>query len=190
MRRALVFVSILLLLGAAAPTDGKKKPNPAAFEGKILFVDPMSYMCDVNAGGFSSRVVLGPGSKLTSNGKPIDFSDLKSGHKVRLVTTASSSRILINTLDVLEPVVARTKPVPKPVLYTVQGQVQSFDPFAQRLVVSAKGNTYFLDMSQGTPFKDPEMGASKLTSGRKVSLTLQNFGVTRTEIINIDVVPE
>lgn len=177
-----------LLLIATAPED-EKKTNPNAIESKILFVDPISYSCVVQTGIYSTPVVLAAGSQLKSQGNPIAFTDLKVGQKVRLSTSRNSSEVMIDTLEVIDPIVVRKEPPPKPKRYTVSGVVNSYDPFDQLLSVSAAGNTYFLSLSDKTVFKakekDKDAGASNMRPGTKVSLTLQDFGPGRKEVIDV-----
>jgi len=185
-----IVLPLFLLLAAASPKE-EKKPNPNAVESKIIFIDPVSFSLVVQTGIFSTPVTLAAGSQLKSQGKDIAFSDLRVGQIVRLSTSRNSSEVMIDSLEVIKPVVVRKEPPPKPKRYTVTGTINSYDPFDQLLSVSALGNTYFVSLSDKTAFKakkkDQNAGASDMRPGTKVTLTLQDFGPGRKEVIDITV---
>lgn len=186
--RSLFLLNLFSAITFAA--EAPKKPNLNAVEASVLFINPIDYTCVVKSGLYSTTLLLAPSSKLKSQGKPIAFSDIKVGQKVRLSTTMNTNQIMIDSLEVVSPPVVRTAPVPKPKLYTVKGQVHSYDPFTQMLTISAGGNTFFLPMSNKTLFKEPKdgedsKGVSALVPGKSLEVVLQDFGPGRKEIASI-----
>lgn len=183
-----LLLALYLLLAAAAPVE-EKKPDPNAIDSKILFIDPFNYSLVIQTGLFSTPVILAAGSELKSQGKEIAFSDLKVGQKVSVSTSQNSSDVVVNSLEVIDPVVVRTEPPPKPKRYKVSGTINNYDPFGQLLTVAAQGNTYFISTSDKTAFKSQDkeknLGVSDLRAGTKVTLTLQDFGPGRKEVIDV-----
>jgi hypothetical protein len=180
--------------------ETKKKPNPNAIEASILFLNPSNYTCALQVGTYSSVASFAAGTRITSQGKPIDFTDLKVGQKVLVSTTQNDQQLVIGSLEVIDPPVTRTSPPPKPVLTTVKGIINSYDPFAQRLSITAGGNTYFVNISDLTQYEPEEMeknrrqsaqrkesaGAKDLKPGARVTVKLQQFGPGRREIASIN----
>lgn len=188
IRITLLPLALCLLLAAAEP-EKEKKPDSNVVESKILFIDPVNYSLVVQTGVYSTPVILAAGSQLKSKGKEIAFSDLKVGQKVRLSTSQNSSDVIVDSLDVIDPPVVRKEPPPKPKQYKIRGTINSYDPFGQLLSVSAQGNTYFISMSNKTTFKsknkEKDLGVSDLDPGTKVTLTLQDFGPGRKEVVDV-----
>lgn len=185
---ALAPLTLCLLLTGAAP-EKEKKPDPNAVDSKILFINPVNYSLVVQTGIYSTPLIIAAGSELKSKGKEIAFSDLRVGQKVRLSTSQNSSDVVVDSLDVIDPPVIRKEPPPKPKRHKVNGTVNSYDPFGQLLSVAAQGNTYFISMSNKTTFKakekDKSLGINDLRPGTKVTLTLQDFGPGRKEVIDV-----
>ena len=187
--RQLFFLSLCTLSFAAKPPP---KPDLNAVEASVIFINPIDYSCVVKSGPYSTVLLMAPSSTLKSKGKPIAFSDIKIGQKVRLSTTMNTNQVMIDSLEVVSPPVVRKEPVPKQKLYSVKGTVQNYDPFTQLLTVSAGGNTFFLPMSDKTLFKERKdgkesEGMSSLTQGQSLEVVLENFGPGRKEIASIEI---
>ncbi len=182
---SLAFFSVPM---AALAQTQSSKSSEEMFEGKILFVNTNNYSVTVSANGYSSTLYLGRGSGLSSNKKPIAFSDLSVGQKVLMAPGGNSGGILqLSNLEVTEPIIHRKSPVPKPQSSEVSGTVEKYDPFNKRLTVSSGGRTYYVNLPEGMKWTGSgKKGVRALVKGKSIKVKLEHFGVARQEAVSLE----